>query len=177
MQTGLVVESGEAREVHHICVLAGFGAEAINPWLAFDTIEDLCLHGTVGLAPAEARANYVTAVGKGILKVMSKMGISTFQSYCGAQIFDGVGLGQALVDKYFTGTAATIEGLGLSELAEETARRHRQAWSIRDSVLDVGGLYAQRVAGEEHGWTYDTIANLPARGTRLPAAQVSRFCR
>ncbi len=91
-------------------MLAGFGAEAINPWLAFDTIEDLCLHGTVGLAPAEARANYSTAVGKGILKVMSKMGISTFQSYCGAQIFDGVGLGQALVDKCFGGHGCDNRG-------------------------------------------------------------------
>lgn len=159
MQTGLVVETGEAREVHHMCVLAGYGAEAINPWLAFDTIDDLAAQGKVK-APEQAQANYIKALGKGMLKVMSKMGISTFQSYCGAQIFDSIGLAQTLVDRYFTGTATTIEGLGLAELAEETARRHRAAWGGQDNVLDLGGLYGQRIGGEEHGWTYDSIANL-----------------
>ena len=159
MQTGLVVETGEAREVHHMCVLAGFGAEAINPWLAFDTIDDLAAQGKVK-APHQAQQNYIKALGKGMLKVMSKMGISTFQSYCGAQIFDSIGLTQELVDRYFTGTATTIEGLSLAELAEETARRHRFAWGPAENILDLGGLYGQRVGGEEHGWTYDSIANL-----------------
>jgi glutamate synthase (NADPH) large chain len=152
MQTGLVVETGEAREVHHFCVLAGYGAEAVNPWLAFDTI--------AGLTDAEdAQANYIKAVGKGILKVMSKMGISTYQSYCGAQIFDAIGLSQKLVDDYFTGTATVIEGIGLAELGEETARRHRLAYG-GGGALDIGGLYAQRIGGEAHAWTYDSIANL-----------------
>ena len=159
MQTGLVVETGEAREVHHFCVLAGYGAEAINPWLAFDTIDDLCAREGRD-APDEAQANYIKAIGKGILKVMSKMGISTFQSYCGAQIFDAIGLGPELVDEYFTGTATVIEGIGLAELAEETARRHRAAHAPDADALDLGGLYAQRIGGEAHAWTFDSIANL-----------------
>jgi len=114
MQTGLVLETGEAREVHHFCVLAGYGAEAINPWLAFDTIDELCARGKVTVPPGEAQANYIKAIGKGLLKVMSKMGISTFQSYCGAQIFDAVGLSDAFVDTYFAGTASRIGGVGLS---------------------------------------------------------------
>jgi glutamate synthase (NADPH/NADH) large chain len=153
MQTGLVVETGEAREVHHMCVLAGYGAEAINPWLAFDTIDALGL-GEKG------RANYVKALGKGMLKVMSKMGISTFQSYCGAQIFDSIGLSSKLVDKYFVGTSASIEGIGLAEIAEEVGRRHRFAWDADHILLDEGGIYAQRTGGEEHAWTFDTIADL-----------------
>jgi glutamate synthase (NADPH/NADH) large chain len=160
MQTGLVVETGEAREVHHFCVLAGYGAEAINPWLAFDTIDDLCERGTLAEPPVDAKANYIKAVGKGLLKVMSKMGISTFQSYCGAQIFDSVGLGQCVVDKYFTGTSVTIEGIGLPELAEETARRHRAAHSPDAASLDLGGLYAVRAGGEDHVWTFESIADL-----------------
>ncbi|MBX3562780.1 MAG: glutamate synthase large subunit [Sphingomonas sp.] len=160
MQTGLVVETGEAREVHHMCVLAGYGAEAVNPWLAFDTIDDLCARGRIALPPEKARANYIKALGKGMLKVMSKMGISTFQSYCGAQIFDSIGLAQPLVDRYFTGTATTVEGIGLAGLAEETARRHRLAWGDEDTLLDMGGLYGQRAGGEAHAWTFDSIANL-----------------
>ena len=101
-------------------MLAGYGAEAINPWLAFDTIDDLCERGKIAGRAGEAQANYIKAIGKGMLKVMSKMGISTFQSYCGAQIFDAVGLGQAFVDRYFTGTATRIGGVGLAEIAEET---------------------------------------------------------
>ena len=160
MQTGLVIETGEAREVHHFCVLAGYGAEAINPWLAFDTIDDLCEAGKIAAAPEQAQANYIKALGKGMLKVMSKMGISTFQSYCGAQIFDAVGLAQDFVDRYFTGTATRIGGAGLAEIAEESARRHRAAHSVQPELLDRGGLYAQRVHGEAHAWTFDSIANL-----------------
>ncbi|MFN3727621.1 MAG: glutamate synthase large subunit [Allosphingosinicella sp.] len=160
MQTGLVLEAGEAREVHHFCVLAGYGAEAINPWLAFDTIDDLCEAGKIAVAPEEAQANYIKALGKGLLKVMSKMGISTFQSYCGAQIFDAVGLSEDFVERYFTGTASRIGGAGLAEIAEETARRHRAAHAPQVEWLDRGGLYAQRVGGEAHAWTFDSIANL-----------------
>ncbi|MCX7864330.1 MAG: glutamate synthase large subunit, partial [Novosphingobium sp.] len=163
MQTGLVVETGEAREVHHFCVLAGYGAEAINPYLAFETIEDLRVRKQLPVSAEQARKNYIKAVGKGILKVMSKMGISTYQSYCGAQIFDAIGLSSAFVDKYFTGTATTIEGAGIAEIAEETVRRHRGAFGdnpIYRNMLDVGGMYGLRLRGEEHAWTSANIGNL-----------------
>ncbi len=154
VQTGLVVETGEAREVHHFCVLAGYGAEAINPYLAFDTLAAL------GAGEDGARA-YSKASGKGILKVMSKMGISTFQSYCGAQIFDSIGLSSELVERYFTGTPTTIGGIGIDGIAEESARRHARAYRVDGgSVLDFGGLYAYRVNGEDHAWTPETIADL-----------------
>ncbi|HEX5182355.1 MAG TPA: glutamate synthase large subunit [Allosphingosinicella sp.] len=161
MQTGLVVETGEAREVHHFCVLAGYGAEAINPYLAFETLDSLSRRGEVAASPEEVRRNYIKAAGKGLLKVMSKMGISTYQSYCGAQIFDALGLAPDLVERYFTGTATPIEGIGLAELAEETARRHRLAFA-RPAVetLPLGGAYAWRIGGEEHAWTPETVADL-----------------
>ncbi len=163
MQTGLVVESGEPREVHHFCVLAGYGAEAINPYLALETLEDLRARRFAELSPDEVQRNYVKAVGKGILKVMSKMGISTYQSYCGAQIFDAVGLSSGLVETYFTRTATTIEGIGLNEVAEETIRRHAQAYSddpLLANMLDVGGIYQFRLRGEDHAWTPATVADL-----------------
>jgi glutamate synthase (NADPH/NADH) large chain len=160
MQTGLVIETGEAREVHHFCVLAGYGAEAINPYLALETLESLCTEGVLTLAADKARANYIKAVDKGLLKVMSKMGISTYQSYCGAQIFDAVGLSTGLIEKYFTGTATPIEGVGIEEIAEEAARRHRRAYRAPADVLDPGGAYAWRVNGEDHAWTPDTVADL-----------------
>src|SRR5438270_388060 len=155
MQTGLVVETGEAREVHHFCVLAGYGAEAINPYLAFETL------GALGDIPAEkAQANYIKAVGKGMLKVMSKMGISTFQSYCGAQIFDAIGLSGSLVERYFTGTATMIEGVDLDEIAAETTERHQRAYADDTARLDTGGAYAWRADGEAHAWSPHTVANL-----------------
>ena len=163
MQTGLVVETGEAREVHHYCALAGYGAEAVNPYLAFETLEELRLRRHPELDADEVAANYVKAVGKGILKVMSKMGISTYQSYCGAQIFDAVGLSSDFVDRYFTGTATTIEGVGLAQVGEETLRRHGEAWGanpIYADMLDVGGIYQFRLRGEEHAWTPANVANL-----------------
>src|SRR4051812_5376372 len=128
MQTGLVIETAEAREVHHFCVLAGYGAEAINPYLAFETLDALSARGGLQYPQEEVRKNYIKAIGKGLLKVMSKMGISTFQSYCGAQIFDAIGLAAGFVEKYFTGTATTIEGIGLKEVAQESVRRHRDAF-------------------------------------------------
>jgi len=161
MQTGLVVETGEAREVHHFCVLAGFGAEAINPYLVLETLESLGKD-----RPGGAKAltkNYVKAVGKGILKVMSKMGISTYQSYCGAQIFDAVGLSSAFVDRYFTGAVSLIEGAGLTDIASECVRRHRDAYGdapLYRNMLDVGGIYGFRVRGEEHAWTPEAVASL-----------------
>ncbi|VWX53200.1 glutamate synthase large subunit [Novosphingobium sp. 9U] len=163
MQTGLVVETGEAREVHHFCVLAGYGAEAINPYLAFETIENLRVRKELPIEARQAQKNYVYAIGKGIRKVMSKMGISTYQSYCGAQIFDAVGLSSKFIEKYFTGTATTIEGAGLAEIAAETVARHAAAYGdspVYKNMLDVGGIYGVRVRGEEHAWTSENIGNL-----------------
>jgi glutamate synthase (NADPH/NADH) large chain len=163
MQTGLVVETGEAREVHHFCVLAGYGAEAINPYMAFETLEQIRIRRNLALKPYEVQKNYIKAIGKGVLKVMSKMGISTYQSYCGAQIFDAVGLSSQFVEKYFTGTATTIEGAGIQQIAEESVRRHRDAYGdnpIYRQMLDVGGDYAFRLRGEDHAWTPDSVSRL-----------------
>jgi glutamate synthase (NADPH) large chain len=163
MQTGLVVETGEAREVHHFCVLAGYGAEAINPYVAFETLEDIRQRKLAQLDAKQVQKNYIKALGKGILKVMSKMGISTYQSYCGAQIFDAVGLSTEFIEAYFTGTATTIEGVGLLQVAEETVRRHAAAYGdnpIYRNMLDVGGMYGLRLRGEEHAWTSTNIASL-----------------
>ena len=159
---GLVVETGSAREVHHFALLAGYGAEAIHPYLALETLAA----GGIAFADADAKdaqKKFIKAIGKGLYKVMSKMGISTYQSYCGAQIFEAVGLTRAFVDKYFTGTASTIEGIGLFEVAEEAKRLHAQAFGgdpVLAGALDAGGEYAFRVRGEEHMWTPDSIAKL-----------------
>jgi glutamate synthase (NADPH/NADH) large chain len=161
--TGIVVETGEAREVHHFCALAGYGAEAVNPYLAFATLEQIRIENDLPLTAEAVQKNYLKAVGKGILKVMSKMGISTYQSYCGAQIFDAVGLASDFVEKYFTGTATTIEGVGLREIALEAVERHRHAYGenpIYHEMLDVGGDYAFRLRGEDHAWTPQSIAKL-----------------
>ncbi len=163
MQTGLVIETGEAREVHHFCVLAGYGAEAINPYVAFETLEDIRTRKHSELSAEEVQQNYIKAIGKGIRKVMSKMGISTYQSYCGAQIFDAVGLSSEFVEKYFTGTATTIEGVGLEQVADESVRRHAQAYGdnpLYKGMLDVGGIYQYRLRGEEHAWTPQNVAQL-----------------
>src|SRR5215211_7172593 len=157
---GLVVESGEPREVHHFACLAGYGAEAINPYLAFETL--IAIKGDLPqkLDEKEVVKRYIKSIDKGILKVMSKMGISTYQSYCGAQIFDAVGLKSDFVAEYFTGTATRIEGVGLQEIAEETVRRHRDAFSdapVYRDALDVGGEYAFRFRGENHVWNADTV--------------------
>ena len=162
---GLVVESGEPREVHHFAVLAGFGAEAINPYLAFDTLAEMHERGEFPAAvdSEEVVHRYIKAIDKGLLKVMSKMGISTYQSYCGAQIFDAVGLSTEFVEKYFTGTATTIEGIGLQEIAEESHARHALAFGndpVLISSLEVGGEYLYRVRGENHVWTPDSVATL-----------------
>ncbi|HEX2334738.1 MAG TPA: glutamate synthase central domain-containing protein, partial [Burkholderiales bacterium] len=156
--TGLVVETGGAREVHQFALLGGYGAEAVHPYLALETV----------LASAQDKSkavkNYVKAIGKGLKKVMSKMGISTYMSYTGSQIFEAIGLAKSLVDKYFTGTASNVEGIDLFDLAEEAIRIHRAAFDERDPVLstmlDAGGEYAWRVRGEDHTWTPDAIAKL-----------------
>ncbi len=163
MSTGIVVETGEAREVHHFCVLAGYGAEAINPYLAFETLEQIRVQTKMKKTAAEVKKNYLKAAGKGIMKVMSKMGISTYQSYCGAQIFDAVGLSSAFVEQCFTRTATPIEGAGFAEVAREAVERHMTAFGnnpIYRGMLDVGGDYAYRLRGEAHAWTPDTIAKL-----------------
>jgi glutamate synthase (NADPH) large chain len=160
---GLVVETGEAHEVHQFCVLAGYGAEAINPYLAFDTLEQLLPELDERLTLKEAQKRYIKAIDKGILKVMAKMGISTYQSYCGAQIFDAVGLKSSFVRKYFTGTHTQVEGAGLRQVARETAERHRQAFGdvpVLENALDVGGEYAYRIRGEAHVWRPSVVADL-----------------
>jgi glutamate synthase (NADPH) large chain len=160
---GLVVETGEVHEVHQFAVLAGYGAEAINPYLAFETLEQLLPELDEKLTLKEAQKRYIKAVDKGLLKVMSKMGISTYQSYCGAQIFDAVGLRSSFVRKYFTGTHTQVEGVGLRQIARETAERHRQAFGdvpVLDHALDVGGEYAYRVRGEAHMWRPGVVADL-----------------
>ena len=160
---GLVLETGEAREVHHFCLLAGYGAEAINPYLAFDTLLDIKDELPSELPDSEIEKRYIKAIDKGILKVMSKMGISTYQSYCGAQIFDAVGLSSAFVEKYFFGTQTAIEGIALEQIAEETVERHAQAFGdahVYQKYLDAGGEYAYRLRGEDHYWTPDTIGSL-----------------
>jgi glutamate synthase (NADPH/NADH) large chain len=160
---GLVVETGSARETHHFALLAGYGAEAVHPYLALETLADLAAHLPHEMAVDKAIANYTKAIGKGLMKVMSKMGISTYMSYCGAQIFEAVGLNKSLVDKYFRGTSSTVEGVGLFEVAEEALRLHDLAFGndpLLAHALDVGGEYAYRVRGEEHMWTPDAIAKL-----------------
>ncbi|MBN9010797.1 MAG: glutamate synthase large subunit, partial [Rhizobiales bacterium] len=169
---GLVDETGEAREVHHFCLLAGYGAEAINPYLAFETLFAMRGELEEKLSDKEIVKRYIKAVDKGILKVMSKMGISTYQSYCGAQIFDAIGLSSELVKKFFYGTATTIEGVGLMGVAEETARRHRDAFGaspVLATSLEVGGDYFVRMRGEDHAWTFETVRDLQhaVRGNSL----------
>ena len=155
--TGLVVDTGSAKEIHHFALLAGYGAEAICPWLTFKTIENISDDFIV------AQDNYIKAVGKGLFKVMSKMGISTYQSYCGAQIFEAVGLNQDFINQYFKGTSTNIEGIGTKEIAEEMSRIHQKAFGddpVLINALDAGGEYAFRIRGEEHMWNPDSIAKL-----------------
>ena len=161
--TGLVVETGSAREVHHFAVLAGYGAEAVHPYLAMDTLADLHKGLNDELSPEKAIYNYVKAIGKGLSKIMSKMGVSTYMSYCGAQLFEAIGLNTATVAKYFTGTASRVEGIGVFQIAEEAIRMHEAAFGdnpLLDTMLDAGGDYAWRTRGEEHMWTPDAIAKL-----------------
>ena len=163
MQVGLLVESGDCREVHHVALLLGYGAAAVNPYLAFETVEDMVADGTiVGVEPGVAVANYLKALGKGVLKVMSKMGISTVGSYTMAQIFEAIGLSQALVDRYFTGTTSTLGGVGLDVLAEEVRMRHRKAYPDNPTDrahrrLTVGGEYQWRREGEVHLFNPETV--------------------
>ena len=181
LRVGIVLESGEPREVHHFATLIGYGASAINPYLMLETLDELVIEGRIARDDGasdgasygaqrpgseelnerleEAAQNTVTAIGKGLLKTISKMGISTIQSYRGAQIFEAVGLEPGLIDRHFTGTASRIGGVGLDVLATEALERHRRAWPApEDDLLPVGGVYAWRRDGEHHMWNPETIA-------------------
>jgi len=160
-RAGLVVETGSVRETHHFAVLAGYGAEAVHPYLALETLQQMA--GDDEKEREKVVKHFVKGVGKGLLKVMSKMGISTYMSYTGAQIFEVIGLKRKLVDKYFTGTSTQVEGIGIFEVMEEAIRLHKQAFSndpVLEKMLDTGGEYAFRVRGEDHMWTPDSIAKL-----------------
>ncbi len=161
--TGLVVETGTAREVHHFAVLAGYGAEAVHPYLAMETLAAMHKDLSGDLSADKAIYNYVKAIGKGLSKIMSKMGVSTYMSYCGAQLFEAIGINSETIDKYFTGTASRVGGIGVFEIAEEALRTHAAAFGedpVLATMLDAGGEYAWRVRGEEHMWTPDAIAKL-----------------
>ena len=184
LRAGIILESGEPREVHHFATLIGYGASAINPYLMLETLDELVFKGLLApavngagndgrgaLAPAEAAQNVVKAIDKGLLKTISKMGISTIQSYRGAQIFEAVGLGRALIDRHFSGTASRIGGVGLEELALEALERHGRAWPVpHDDILPVGGVYAWRRDGEHHIWNPETIA-LVQQAVRAPGGE------
>ena len=160
---GLVVETGSAREVHQFAVLAGYGAEAVHPYLALETLRALHSELSGELSADKAAYNYIKAVGKGLSKIMSKMGVSTYMSYCGAQLFEAIGLDAGVVGKYFRGTASQVGGMGVFEIAEEALRMHRAAFGddpVLAEMLDAGGEYAWRARGEEHMWTPDAIAKL-----------------
>ncbi len=160
---GLVVETGSAREVHHFAVLAGYGAEAVHPYLAMETLAQMSAGLPGALSAEKAIYNYVKAVGKGLSKIMSKMGVSTYMSYCGAQLFEAIGLSSETVSKYFTGTPSRVEGISVFDIAEEAIRTHKLAYGkdpVLANALDAGGEYAWRVRGEEHMWTPDAIAKL-----------------
>jgi glutamate synthase (NADPH/NADH) large chain len=164
-EAGLVVESGEPREVMHFCLLCGYGANAVNPYLAFESLDDMNRRGELGkeMEPTQIADNFIAAVKKGILKTMSKMGISTLRSYHGAQLFEAIGLNRSVIDPYFTGTSSRIAGVGLDELAEEVLRRHRAALAPRPSgamELDFGGEYHFRLSGERHLWNPTSISKL-----------------
>ncbi len=164
-KVSIVVETGEAREMHHFGVLIGYGANAVNPYLAFETIENEINKGTLpsDLTYEKAEKNFVKSTRKGLFKIISKMGISTIQSYCGAQIFEAVGLGEELISKYFTATPSRIGGIGIEILAEEMFRRHEQAfpkYQEAEKILDVGGDYLWRREGEFHQLNPETIALL-----------------
>ncbi|HEV3034393.1 MAG TPA: glutamate synthase-related protein [Solirubrobacteraceae bacterium] len=196
LRVGIILESGEPREVHHFATLIGYGVSAINPYLLLETLDELVVEGriaragenggpstqAVALGAEEAAQNVVKAIGKGLLKTISKMGISTIQSYRGAQIFEAVGLEKALIDKHFTYTASRIGGVGVDVLAVEALERHARAYPVgggtRDPLLPVGGVYAWRRDGEHHMWNPETIALIQhavrAGGSGDAAASVSR---
>ncbi len=166
-ESGLVIETGACLEVHHFATLAGYGAEAINPYVAFDSVNSLLdklnRHQKPNIDFEEAQVRYIKAINKGLKKVMSKMGISTFQSYCGAQIFDAVGLSTQFINQYFKGTSTNIEGIGLDQVARDILIWHHHAYGdhpLYRTQLDAGGEYAYRVRGEAHIWNPESISKL-----------------
>ncbi|MBO0812693.1 MAG: glutamate synthase large subunit, partial [Microlunatus sp.] len=165
-QVGIIVEAADVREVHHVALLIGYGAAAVNPYLAIETVEDLALSGVyLDTPPQQAVANVIKALGKGVLKVMSKIGVSTVASYTGAQIFEALGLSQDLVDRYFTGTTTKLGGIGLAEIADEIRSRHARAYPadgipLAHRTLDIGGEYQWRREGEPHLFDPETVFRL-----------------
>jgi len=162
-EVGLILETGEPRDAHHFACLIGYGAGTINPYLVFESLVDMERDNYLpeGIDAATAEGKFIKAIGKGLLKVFSKMGISTVQSYCGAQIFEAIGLNRDVIGRYFTGTPSRVEGIGIREIGEETLRRHRLAYepaAIRQ--LDFGGEIHYRIQGEHHNWNPETIAKL-----------------
>jgi glutamate synthase (NADPH/NADH) large chain len=180
-RVGMVVEAGDVREVHHVALLISYGAAAVNPYLAMESVEKLARTGVLGdIAPDKAVANLIKALGKGVLKVMSKMGISTVSSYRGAQVFEAVGLASELVDKYFTGTSSRLEGIGLEGLAREVAARHARAYpkavyGNEEEILPSGGQYKWRREGETHLFTPDAIFELQTSTRRADYALFKRY--
>jgi glutamate synthase (NADPH/NADH) large chain/glutamate synthase (ferredoxin) len=179
-EVGLIVESGEPRDVHHFACLIGFGAGTVNPYLAFESLVDMERDGYLpeGLDSQTAEGKYVKAINKGLLKIFSKMGISTVQSYCGAQIFEAIGLNHELIDRYFTGTPSRVEGVGIREIGEETLRRHRMAYepmAIRQ--LEFGGEIHYRAQSEHHNWNPDTIYKLQHASRSNDSKTYAEFAR
>ena len=175
-KVGLIIETGDARETHHFALLMGYGAGAVNPYLAFETLDDLIREGMLppGIDHKKAVKSYIKAMNKGVLKVISKMGISTIQSYCGAQIFEAIGLSREFVDEYFTWTASRIGGIGLEEIAAETLGRHRHAFPDRPAAqpdLEWGGQYQWRRDGEYHLFNPETVFKLQ-HATRSSSYQI-----
>ena len=179
-EVGLIVETGEARDVHQFACLIGYGAGSVNPYLAFETLVDMEREGFLpeGIDASTAEAKYIKAINKGLLKIFSKMGISTVQSYCGAQIFEAIGLSHDLVNRYFTGTPSRIEGIGIREVAEEVLRRHTQAYEpVPIHALDFGGEYHYRIQGEHHNWNPETIYTLQQATRTKNYATFKEFSR
>ncbi|AQQ72266.1 Ferredoxin-dependent glutamate synthase 1 [Limihaloglobus sulfuriphilus] len=180
-EAGIIIESGEPREVNHFCLLCGYGADAVNPYLALETLTELQNKSIVdsGIDPDKMIDNYIAAVKKGILKTISKMGISTLRSYRSAQLFEAVGLNRELVDKYFAGTVSRIQGIGLAELAAEAVKRHSDGFKVRREMepqLDFGGEYYYRDKGQKHMWTPTAIANMQKAVRQNDKAAFREFC-
>jgi len=181
-QVGLIVESGEPREVMHFCLLCGYGANAVNPYLAFESLDELHRQDELPAKtePVQIADNYIAAIKKGILKTMSKMGISTLRSYHGAQLFEAIGLGGSFVDEYFTGTSSRIGGIGLREIAQEALARHESAFGERPKgslELDFGGEYHYRHTGEEHLWNPTTVSRLQHAVTNDDATAYADYAK
>ncbi len=179
-EVGLILETGEPRDTHHFACLIGYGAGVVNPYLAFETYKDLEREGYLpeGIDAETASEKFIKAINKGLLKIFSKMGISTVQSYCGAQIFEAIGLNDALVDRYFTGTASRLQGMGMREVGEEALRRHRVAYEpVPVHQLDFGGEIHYRIQGDHHNWNPETISTLQHATQRNDATTYEAYAQ